>query len=76
MEDEQRGLLTSTFETNEQTIKDYLVFKGLENADNDSTTVIAKGKDHQSEVLLATVEILSFKVEVAHLERVLMTWNL
>ena len=75
MEDEQRGLLTSTFETNEETIKDYLACKGLESAPGDST-VIAKGKDHMSEMLLATVEILSFKVEVAHLERVLMTWNI
>ena len=75
MEDELRGQLTSTFEQSEETIQDYLAFKGLENPPGETKT-LAKGKDHQQEVLLAQVEILSYKVEAAHLERVLMSWGL
>jgi hypothetical protein len=45
MDDELRGQLTSTFEQSEETIYDYLVFKGLDNPPGESK-MIAKGKDH------------------------------
>ena len=35
---------------------------------------LQKGLNFTSEYLLATVEILSFKIEAAHLQRVLMGW--
>ena len=36
--------------------------------------LMRKGQNYTTEYLLATVEILSFKIEAAHLQRVLMGW--
>jgi hypothetical protein len=40
------------------------------------TKSVNKQKDHQADVLQAKVEILSMKIEVCHLERVMMCWKI
>lgn len=55
-------------------INDYLVFKGLKEAPGETKNVM-KSKDHYLELLLAQVEILSYKIEASQLERVIMCWD-
>ena len=39
-----------------------------------ANAALRKGQNYMSEYLLATVEVLSFKIEAAHMQRVLMGW--
>lgn len=41
---------------------------------NSPSKPLLRGQNFTSEFLLATVEILSFKIEMAHLQRVMMSW--
>jgi len=42
--------------------------------DKRQNQAMRRGQNYMSEYLLATVEILSFKIEAAHMQRVLMGW--
>lgn len=45
-----------------------------ETAEGKDKNQVVKGLNYSTEYLLATVEILSFKIEAAHMQRVLMGW--
>jgi hypothetical protein len=75
MEDDSRALMGANFTQVDEYIDDYLIFKGLKDAPNETGNKLIKGKDHFLELLLSQVEILSFKIESASLERVIMCWE-
>lgn len=74
MDDESRGLMGANFTQVDEYINDFLVFKGIKEAPNETKTVI-KSKNHYFELLQAQIEILSYKIEASHLERVIMCWD-
>jgi len=75
MDDDSRERMGANFTQVDEYIDDYLVFKGLKDAPSDAGKKLIRGKDHFLELLLAQVEILSFKIEAASLERVIMCWD-
>ncbi len=72
MEDDARALIGANFTQVDEYIDDYLIFKGLKESPNEPKKMI---KIYYHELLLAQVEILSFKIEASHLERVIMCWD-
>ena len=73
MDDETRQHLGVRFNELDGEIDHYLIFKGLK--EETETKQSIKSKDHFQETLLAAVEFLSFKLEAANLERVIMCWD-
>lgn len=74
MDDEARHYMGTRFNELDGEIDHYLIFKGLKE-EAPSETKFIKSKDHYQETLQAQVEFLSFKLEAANLERVVMCWD-
>ena len=95
LDDQSRSFIGTNFPQIDETIKSYLIYKGILEApkkpsqtvlssrtdENSAATMegkdkkqVVKGLNYSTEYLLATVEILSFKIEAAHMQRVLMGW--
>jgi hypothetical protein len=81
MEEDARTQIGANFTQVDEYIDDYLMFKGLKELPGEKAQEKKKEgardkyKDHTHDMLLAQVEILSFKIEAAHLERVIMSWE-
>lgn len=84
LDDEQRAFIATNFYQLEETLNDYLLIEGLvpEDTKPGGKTAPEGSKTVQKtihitrprEILQATIEYLSLKVEARHLQRVLMCW--
>lgn len=73
MDEEARNTMSANFIQIDEYVEDYLVFKGQKAAFGEKKPAVHMNYFH--DLLVSTTEILSFKVEAAHLQRVIMCWN-
>ena len=66
-----RGIIQRSTNVKEAVMSDRSIVSGGGSPDR---KVSVRGSNYSSEMLLATVEILSFKIEAAHMQRVLISW--